>query len=271
MEVEQIIEEIETYKPSGKFNLIGIPIMLVLGGVLGIAAAFIIHLIWQATGFYLMLLFPAGIGAAAGFGLRMGIKRGKCRNIAIGMMVGLIIGFLSYISMHYFDSLSYGAIDLMSYLKYMANEGYLIFFVIPISGIGAWITWIIEIGVAIFLTVSIAGWSSAEPYCEDCKQWCKKKMLFTSSNESSKDIITGLYNKEFNRLKDFKNDNFSDRDKLTIELSYCDNCLQKGYLTIKSVTPKGKKDETKENILISDAAVGAGGLDTLLKDFSAES
>ena len=67
-------QTIDTYSPSGRLSLLSIPTMLALGGAFGIGAAFIVHLISDWTGFYLIFLFPAGIGFAAGFGLRWGSR-----------------------------------------------------------------------------------------------------------------------------------------------------------------------------------------------------
>ena len=270
MAVERITQSIETYIPSGKFNPVGIPIMLLVGGGLGMAAAFLVHLIWVFTGYYLIFIFPAAIGFAAGFGLSMGIGVGKCRSKALGMVVGLAIGLLSYISMHYFDSLSYGAPDLLSYLQAIADEGYVIFF-IPISGTVAWITWIIEIALVLFLTVGIAGGSAAEPFCEDCNQWCEEKTLFTSANRSSDQMITALRDQDYNHLSELSTEGFNERNKLVADLSYCEKCMQNGYLTLKRITPKGDGDDTEEDTLISGATIAPGGLDTLLKAFPAVS
>ena len=264
-----MIGSIKTYEPSGKFNPISIPLMLVLGGVFGIIVAYIFHLIWVGVGFYLVFIFPAIMGVAIGFGIFLGVKWGKCRNFLIPLLISLILGFFVYMGMHYFDALSYGYPDLLSYLDAAAEAGFLIF-IIPVFGIGAWISWIIEMGILIFVAVVVGTSASEEPYCETCDQWCKdEETLFETTNESSEGIITALRNNEFNRFKEFKNSDFNDQNKLVIGLSYCDNCLKHGYLTIKSITPKNK-DKTEENRLIENAVVNATGLDTLLKDFSTE-
>lgn len=268
METEQLIDGIETYTPSGRFKLTGIAIMLILGGLPGIATAFAIHLILDITGFYIMFLFPAGIGLAAGFGLLLGIEKGQCRNTFIGIIAGLIIGIIIYISMHFFNSLSYSNSGLVSYLGEMVEEGYSFFS--DSSSIGVWIEWAIELAVVLFFTITIGAWASHKAYCEQCNQWCENKTLFISSNESIDDITTALYNKEFHRFKDLKNENFNDRDKSVIELSYCKNCLNTGYITLKSVTPKGDKEKTHENTIISDATIGDGSLNILFNDFPAE-
>ncbi len=256
---------LDTYRPSGRFGLLSIPMMLALGGAFGIVAAFVVHLIWDLTGFYLIFLFPAGIGFVAGIGLRLGIKAGKSRNIAVGVLLGLVIGVFSYVSMHYFDSRSYGATDLMSYLQEIADIGYWIFF-IPISGPFAWLSWILEMAVVTFLTVSIAGGSSSEPYCEDDAQWCTERVLFRTSRGSLEEVVTALRDKAYHRIKDFRNETFGDRDQLRAEMRYCDKCLRTGYLTLTSITPKGDNDDKEEEELVSDAAIGPA-VSNLLRDF----
>ena len=258
---------LETYRPSSRFGLMSIPMMLVIGGALGIASAFIVHLIWQLTGFYLIFIFPAGMGFAAGAGLRIGIKAGKNRNVVVGMSVGLVIGAFSYVSMHYFDSVSYGAPDPMSYLREIADVGYTVFF-IPISGPLAWLSWILEMGVVIFLAVSIAGGSASEPYCEDDSQWCKERTLFASSNKSAEDIVAALNEGEYHRLKDLRTEPISDRNQLRADVQYCDKCFRKGYLTLTSVTPKDEEEKEEEE-LVSNVAIGVA-VSNLLKDFPAE-
>jgi hypothetical protein len=268
MVLAQKIDEIATYQPSGRFNPISISVMVALGGALGIGAAFVVHLIWQATWFYLIFIFPAGIGIAAGIGLRIGVKVGKCRSMPIGVLAGLVIGFVSYMSMHYFDSVSLGAPDMISYLDAVAREGYTIFF-IPVSGVLAWVLWIFELGVVVYFTVSIAGGSSAEPYCEECGQWCEERDLFTSSTASTQDMITAISDGKVDRLRDLRKDQ-KHKAKLMAELSYCDKCAQNGYLTMKTELPKGDGDDTEEETLIEYAAVGSDGLATLLSDFPVE-
>ena len=241
--------------------------MLAAGGALGIAAAFVVHLVWQLTGFYLIFLFPAGIGFAAGIGLSIGVKVGNNRSAVASALVGLAVGAVSYASMHYFDSVSYGASDPISYLQEIADVGYVMFF-IPISGPFAWLSWIIEMGVVIFLTVNMAGGSAAEPYCEDDGQWCEERTLFASSNGSTEDIIAALKKGEYHRVNELQSELASDRDHLRVDVHYCERCERKGYLTLTSVTPQDEEDTEEEEVL-SYIAVGPA-VGNLLRDFPAE-
>ena len=266
MQMQQMVDGIETYSPSSKFNPLSIPYMLGIGGGLGIAAAFLIHLIWQFTGFYLIFIFPGVIGVAGGFGLNFGIQMGKCRNVYIAVIAGLLIGGLSYGSMHYFDSRYVGAPDLLSYLQAMADEGYQIFF-IPISGVFAWITWVVELGIVAFLTVSMAGGSSSVPFCESCNRWFDGKLSIFTSNGETESVVSALYHQEYGRLKELEDKKVGERNRLELQLEYCEKCQGNGYMTVTSVLPKGDKDEKEEELVVTGASISQLGLSTLLRDF----
>jgi hypothetical protein len=89
------------YRPAGGFTSSGVLMLigalLVAGGVLG----FVVHLVSQA--FYLIILFPALIGAALGWlGSRM-VKQGRVRSPLLGGLAGFLGGVLAMFMMHYFD------------------------------------------------------------------------------------------------------------------------------------------------------------------------
>lgn len=266
MQMQQMIDGIETYHPSSKFNPLSVPIMLGIGGVLGIAAAFVIHLIWQFTGFYLIVIFPGIIGAAAGFGLNIGIQMGKCRNVYIAIIAALLIGGLSYVSMHYFDSRSFGTTDLLAYLHAMADEGFSFFF-IPISGVFAWLVWVIELGIVMFVSVGMAGGSSSAPFCEKCNSWFNGHQSIYASNDSTDGVVSALYHQEYDRLKELENTKVGERNRLELQLEFCDGCQENGYVTVTRVLPKGDDDDKEEEELVSRASIPQFGLGTLLRDF----
>lgn len=258
---------LKTYSPSGKIGLISIPVMLAAGGALGIAAAFIVHLVWQLTGFYLIFLFPAGIGFAAGIGLNIGVRVGDNRSAIMGALGGLVVGAVSYASMHYFDSVSYGASNPMGYLSEIADLGYTIFF-IPISGPFAWLSWILEMGIVIFLTVNVASGSAAEPYCEEDGQWCEDRTLFVTTRGSIEGIMAAMSMGDYHRIKDLQSEPADERDQLRVDVHHCEKCKRKGYLTFTTVTPEGD-DDTEEEVLVSYVDVGPA-VGNLLRDFPAE-
>ncbi|HIK89987.1 MAG TPA: hypothetical protein EYG09_10120 [Dehalococcoidia bacterium] len=156
----QSVENIETYQASNRFGILTVPLILIPELAVGIAAAFVIHQIWQWTGFYLMRFFPVGIGISAGFAMGFGSSIGKNRNVTIGIILGLTVGIVSYLSMHYFDAASYGTSDVLTYLRFMAEEGYVMIF-IPISGPFVWISWVVELGIVVFFSTQGLSFSRA--------------------------------------------------------------------------------------------------------------
>lgn len=87
------------YRPEGGFTLLGFVLLLlaslVTGLVLGILAGIVSR--WL----YLILVFPALIGAGVGGAGYLAIRQGKVRNVVLGTMSGLLGGFFAMLSMHY--------------------------------------------------------------------------------------------------------------------------------------------------------------------------
>ncbi|HEY94521.1 MAG TPA: hypothetical protein G4O15_06235 [Dehalococcoidia bacterium] len=269
LSLEPLLEKIDTYSPSGKINLLCIPLLLLFGSSLGIGVAFIIHLIWQATGFYFIVLFPTIIAYAAGFGLGIGNRLGKCRNLSVGLSLGLIVGLISYVSMHFFDSMSYGTTNLLTYLNALAKEGFELFLIIPVTGFFAWIVWIIEIGIVLYSTVKFGGNVSSMPFCESCNKWADERKLFTTSNtyDTKKGLLQAIADNEYGEFKGLKNSNFTESYKINTILHHCDNLSHNGYITLEEIYPKDKKDETEKEILLWCAIVPADNVAKLLNDF----
>ncbi|MCZ6539765.1 MAG: hypothetical protein O6922_08085 [Chloroflexi bacterium] len=258
-------EGIEVYNASGRIGLFTIPIMLVPGLALGVAAAFGIHQIWQWTGFYLIWFFPVGIGLAAGFGMSIGGRIGRNRSVPLGLVLGLAVGIVSYGSMHYFDAVSYGTTDILAYLRDMAQIGYSFFF-IPISGPFAWISWIVELGIVIFFSTTFSVGAATVPYCETCNQWTTDVELFSTHPNSAVPMLTSIRDQRFHLLKEQIEAGHTNEYRLKAQLDYCENCKRTGYLTLSTITPTGDKDETEEEVIVGQATAGAN-VATLLKDF----
>jgi len=97
--------QIQPYKPDGAFSVPGIMAMLVGLGVsaviLGAAASYVSQ--W----FYLIILFPVGIGLGLSFAAMAMVKASKMRNTAIVGSIALVAGFAAMTSMHFTDYLRY--------------------------------------------------------------------------------------------------------------------------------------------------------------------
>jgi len=259
------VDNIDVYEPSSRFGILTFPYLLIPGLVGGVGAAFVIHLIWQWTGFYLMWFFPVGIGMASGFAMMLGGNIGKNRNPLLGAILGFMVGTVSYVSMHYFDAASYGTSDILEYLSAMAKEGYVMIF-IPISGPFAWLSWIAELGIVVFFTTSFAGGSATMPFCEKCNQWTDSVDLFSTNHGTTAQMIEDIREKKFHLLEEHREHGFNERNQLKAGLDYCEKCKRTGFLTLTSVIPKGGKDDTEDVIVLQNATVGAN-VTTLLSHF----
>ncbi|MFW5800144.1 MAG: hypothetical protein ACOCV8_04930 [Spirochaetota bacterium] len=250
-----------TYRPDGKIKIYSIPVMLILGSAFGIASAGIIHLIWVYTNFYLMLFFPALIGLTTGFGLKLGVKTSKARNIIIGVIISIITGLIAYSSMHIFDALRTGLkLNQMDiYLEITSTEiGYNIRD-IEIKGIGVWIIWSIELLIVIILSLILTIKQIIKPFNSNCDKWCYRYKTFNISKEYKDDIIKAVTNNDFETIEKILFSEFegTEKDYLTVNFYYAENCYDIGYLTIKERISKDKKNYTEvtlvKNLIIDDS------------------
>ncbi|HMF15384.1 MAG TPA: hypothetical protein VKE94_23880 [Gemmataceae bacterium] len=91
----------EQYKPEGGFSVIGLAILLVALCAAGVGLGWLASFLSQW--FYLIVLFPAGIGFCL---LLVGLVVGqhtKMRSRSLSVLLGLISSGVAMLSMHYFD------------------------------------------------------------------------------------------------------------------------------------------------------------------------
>jgi hypothetical protein len=89
------------YKADGGFNPLGLPILMLALCVAATALGWLASFIGQK--FYLIFLFPLGIGAGvAVVGALVGHLT-KMRNTIVAMVFGLVSGGVAVVAMHYFD------------------------------------------------------------------------------------------------------------------------------------------------------------------------
>ena len=157
-----------------------------------------------------------------------------------------------------------------SYLHAMAEEGFSILRLIPITGFFAWVLWIIEIGIVMYLTVKFGGNVSSMPFCEACNKWAEERTLFTTSNsyDTKMGIVKALADKEYGEIKGLNSSDFNKSNKFEITLSHCGDLSHDGFISLSDTYPKEKKDETETEFLLLNGIVPADGVTTLLNDFS---
>jgi hypothetical protein len=273
----------EEYKPEGGFSLVGLPFLLALlcaGAVgLGWLASFI------GQWFYLILLFPLGIGLGL---IAVGVFAGhltKMRSTFLACVLGLVSAAVAMLAMHYFDyqrfvkefqegeqgpRLVEGKVmipdpkaqtvhGLFSFLDFEAQHG------VEISGrggrgfnigyTGTWIYWSLELlAVAVMSTLGlIAG--GAAPFCSTCNQWKEDHKLGTLRMRGV-DVANVVRSGDIDRLKD--HDPAPSGGDVVVTVAVCPNCKSDSTIAVKleSVT-KNAKGEQETNQLVHMTYPGA--------------
>src|SRR5579883_1188303 len=88
------------YQPDGGVTFHGVPILFGSVFLAALFAGWLAALIGQV--FYLIILFPIGIGCLVAGGGFLGVRIGKVRNPIIGGVAGLVGGIVAMVAMHYF-------------------------------------------------------------------------------------------------------------------------------------------------------------------------
>lgn len=134
-------------------------VRLLIGAVLMIAVIGIgIGFVRQQFGFYLILLFPALMGAAGGL-LGRGLKA-QTGNVVMGVLFGVVVGLLIYAVFRYADYYFFiqkltnvlAVPTFAEYLELSAEVGLSIGRVtssnrLPLEGQAVYIYWLVEIGI----------------------------------------------------------------------------------------------------------------------------
>ncbi len=213
---------VRPYKPDGGITQSGLismlAAMIVTGGVLGFAAHHVNKYFW------LIFLFPAGIGFVLGFVGNWCIGKGRIRNQFVGGAMGFLGGVAAMVLMHHFDYDAFkselivyaddvaairemtpaekeemirdskaplevrafveaAAVEnFIDYLNWEAAQGITISKTgtssgAPITGIGVWIYWVIELLIVAVVAFLMTRVRAAEPYSRVSADWKKPVYL----------------------------------------------------------------------------------------------
>ena len=262
---QAVNHNIEVYRPTTTAGLIRISKMLVGGAVIGVAASFLIYLMLRWIGFYIPVLFPVIIAAAVFFGVIIGEGTERVVRRSVVWFIGTVAGCLSYLALLIFISLGIDASNLLSIL---------------VSASGAWEETFIGIDIPVAvrwafdsaIIVGIAGFFGCSnigaPYCIDCAKPCEHKLLFTTSNGQSRNVMDVLASQNYQGLIDLKADAPDERDRLEVMIHHCDYFSHDAYLTLTSVTPGNGDTDKNERELVKCAVVKDGAAASLVIDFA---
>jgi hypothetical protein len=248
----------EEYKAEGGFSLLGVPVLLAALCAAAVGLGWLASFIGQA--FYLILLFPIGIGAGLVFvGLLVG-KPTKMRNPLLAGLFGLISSAVAIVSLHYFDyqrTIAGGPIPgINSFLDYMHLRATIGETISGSNGkggfnlgyIGSCIYWGVELLIVAFMaTLGMIG-AAVEPFCSVCNSWKKERKLGQLDPKEG-DVAALLREGEIERLKD--HDPSPTAGELVLNATVCPNCNADVPITVKlvSVTRNAKKEEERKELV----------------------
>jgi hypothetical protein len=205
------------YKPSGKVPVFSYPSMSLasLGG--GYIVGNITHFISQL--FYLVFIFPIGMGFLGGLCIFLAINSSKVRNPVIAAVFGIITGLSIYSTTNYLDYQSFkngtiseikkdpdlknsnpelavnkilqsevGSDGFIGFIKYEAKQGVSIGRIgrseSNLGETGTWIYWFIELAIVTSITTGLAISSASQPFSEESDDWYDEEVRIGNVNSS---------------------------------------------------------------------------------------
>lgn len=194
---------IETYRPSGRFK-IGILMLVPAAMLVMVVAGFVYFLALKWIPFiYISFLVTLGLGGIAGFIGGTAVKLGHCRNTALAVLVGVLLGATGLLAKFVFQHRDYSAtiaeaivqeqglnlddaqqltangFTFAEFIKLRADEGWEIGRGgrdgMPIKGLFVYLVWAIEAGAILYLAVPAPRDAARTPYHETLAVWASEE------------------------------------------------------------------------------------------------
>jgi hypothetical protein len=240
---------------------------------------------------YLIILFPALMGAIAGGFVAAAVRGGKIRNPAVAIVGAIVAGLVIYGSMWAVDYLQFrntvktelvkdspktdpadieklidlglmmetGQSGFVGYVLYQDQQGVSIGRVTS-SGKGvnlgptfSWVYWGIEILIVLWLAILIGKNPASAPFCESCERWYgKDQLLGTLGASRSKELLALLDGGQFAKLGEELQSNPA-TPNLGVFMATCgkDCTAGEAFLAVRTQTR-----DSKGNLTTKDLAKG---------------
>jgi hypothetical protein len=264
----------QPYKPSGKVPLVSI-VWLVSVLVGAMVWGVLVSIISQTI--YLIILFPAAMGALGGGMLSRTIRTSKMRNPTVAILYGVIVAAAIYGSLHYFDYLFFRqgmesivsqkvanpdlvdpAIDMiivgetglpgfLGYLVLAAKHGVSIGHI----GTGSLFTlnapltvlyWLAEFGIIAYLTASIASFQARKPFSEKRNQWYPAgELLGSITGVGAGELLRLAQIGDFERIGEMIRDNVSVAN-IFLYLQSLDSSREESIFSASHISRQGSSD-----------------------------
>ncbi|MDH3583740.1 MAG: hypothetical protein OER86_05955 [Phycisphaerae bacterium] len=284
----------ETYKPSGKFrfSIFGLTAAL---AVVGVALGWVYQwLIDVVPWIYLSVVITLGFGLLLFLGAGWVTRLGRCRNVALAILVAVIAGLLVTAATYYHaytifldDAMAAENIPaeqravateqfpFRDYLKFRVETGWSIgrpgrdgSSGMPIKGVFVYLVWLIEAGILVGGAALGAVGAARQPYCESCDEWTEADLLTVALPQPEPDTVERVKTAtSVDQLLSVPIAPSPDEaSSLVYSLSGCPRCENSAFLTVKHVSVTvNKKDEaeTETEDLWSDLVLSPAQLETM--------
>jgi len=199
----------DTYKPSGKFGGMTIPLILV-GVVIAVALAYVYHLLLEYIpliyiNFLVTLFSGTGLGMIGGWTIRTG----HTRNRMIAVVMGVLLAVSALSAKYYFQHQTFcnqmvdgdfllepgeeplseeqrdelrktfhQEFGIVDHLKLRVEQGWNIGRRgngAPVNGLFVYLVWLVEAGMFLYYAVKTPLAEASEPYSEKLSEWASEE------------------------------------------------------------------------------------------------
>ena len=219
----------ETYRPSGKFGTLTIPLILA-GVVVAAALAYVYHLLLEwipliYINFLITLFSGIGLGMIGAWVMNMGHNRNRMVALATGLLFALAAlsakyyfqyqTFCSQIVSAEVEAISQetgGSFDkdqndqlatdlrkefsIVDHLKLRVDQGWNIGRRAnggaPISGVFVYLIWLIEAGILLYYAVTMSVSAAGEPYSEKLNEWASEEETVMNLPITDEEMVTQI-------------------------------------------------------------------------------
>ncbi len=243
------------YRHSGRFSFSGLAVGVLAGGAIGLAPAAVYayaayHSPWRYGNMLLTFLFGFSVGAVCCWIA----KSGRVRNLAAALVAtGLATAAALYVSWAVWVcivpeatgrprpdlpalALSPGLLWDCILRVNDAGAWTLGSFDDRVTGLSLWLVWMGEAAIVFTGSVLAVLWMMRQPFCEDCRSWCRKvKLRVRLSVHHLPDIQARLEAGDTDYLRSLQSADAQDADWLEPTVRCCPGCGHTNTLSIKLV------------------------------------
>jgi hypothetical protein len=201
--------------------------------------------------FLATLGFAYAMGYAATFGARLGKLRSPLWGVALGLLVGFVGLYVTWVAYIYALTLRSGTgfwifdpVRLANVIGLLAQKGAWSMFGVKPTGAVLYILWAVEAVVLVGGPVWILRGATAEPYCDACDKWTEEQHVGTFGACTDPALLRQkLETRQFQHLARLQNDPLR---CTAVVLHQCPECSEKVYLTVQRITVVPTEDGQEE-------------------------